>query len=73
VRRKFPSRPAIQGNLDPECVVRDTPEQISARVISLLDQMRGRDGYIFNLGHGLLPNARLENVQAIVDTIQEAA
>jgi uroporphyrinogen decarboxylase len=73
VRRKFPSRPAIQGNLDPDSLVTDTPEQISARVISLLDQMRGRDGYIFNLGHGLLPNARLENVQAIVDTIQEAA
>ena len=70
IRRKFPSRPAIQGNLDPDCVVTDTPEQIAARVATLLEQMRGRDGYIFNLGHGLLPNARLENVQAIVDTIR---
>jgi uroporphyrinogen decarboxylase len=51
----------------------ETPEQVSARVTALLDTMRGRDGYIFNLGHGLLPNARLENVQAIVDTIREAA
>lgn len=73
IRKKFPGRPAIQGNLDPECVVTDTPDQISARVATLLEQMRGRDGYIFNLGHGLLPNARLENVQAIVDTIREAA
>jgi uroporphyrinogen decarboxylase len=73
IRRKFPIRPAIQGNLDPECVVTDKPEQISARVVALLEQMRGRNGYIFNLGHGLLPNARLENVQAIVDTIREAA
>jgi uroporphyrinogen decarboxylase len=73
IRRRFPARPAIQGNLDPECLVAETPAQVSARVTALLDTMRGRDGYIFNLGHGLLPNARLENVQAIVDTIREAA
>jgi uroporphyrinogen decarboxylase len=73
MRRRFPGRPALQGNLDPECLTTETPEQISARVTALLDTMRGRDGFIFNLGHGLLPNARLENVQAIVDTIREAA
>jgi uroporphyrinogen decarboxylase len=71
VRNRFPSRPAIQGNLDPECLVNETPEQVSARVVKLLDTMRGRDGYIFNLGHGLLPNARLENVQAILETLRE--
>lgn len=73
VRRKFPERPSIQGNLDPECLVNETPEQVSARVVALLDQMRGRNGYIFNLGHGLPPATRLENVQAILDTVREAA
>jgi uroporphyrinogen decarboxylase len=70
-RRKLPQRVAIQGNLDPECLVNENPEQISARVTDLLDAMRGRNGYIFNLGHGLPPTARLENVQAIIDTIRE--
>jgi uroporphyrinogen decarboxylase len=71
IRKKFPLRPAIQGNLDPECLINETPDQVSARVAALLDTMRGRDGYIFNLGHGLPPGARLENVQAILDTIRE--
>jgi uroporphyrinogen decarboxylase len=73
VRRLLPMRPALQGNLDPECLVNETPEQVAARVVEILDQMRGRNGFIFNLGHGLPPNARLENVQAILDTIRENA
>ena len=71
VRRLFPARPALQGNLDPQSLANETPEQISRRVYKILDEMRGRDGFIFNLGHGLPPNARLENVQAIIDTIRE--
>jgi oxygen-independent coproporphyrinogen-3 oxidase len=34
--------------------------------------MADRDGYIFNLGHGLPPNARLENIQAVLDTLKSA-
>jgi uroporphyrinogen decarboxylase len=73
IRRRLPARPAIQGNLNPEYLVNETPEQVSAKVTELVEEMRGRDGYIFNLGHGLPPAARLENVQAILDTIREAA
>jgi uroporphyrinogen decarboxylase len=72
-RRRIPSEIAIQGNLPPECLVDETPDRVAQRVRSLQEQMRGRDGYIFNLGHGLLPAARLENVQALVDTIRETA
>jgi uroporphyrinogen decarboxylase len=73
VRRRIGANVGIQGNLDPESMLNDTPEQVRARVLGLLDEMRGRDGYIFNLGHGLPPNARLENVQAIIDTLREEA
>jgi uroporphyrinogen decarboxylase len=72
-RRRIPSDVAIQGNLPPECLVSETPEKVKQRVHGLLDEMRRRNGYIFNLGHGLPPTARLENVQALVDTIREAA
>ena len=73
VRRRLPARVAMQGNLGPEYLATENPEQISARVAAIIEEMRGRDGFVFNLGHGLLPNARLENVQAILDTIREAA
>ncbi len=72
-RRKLPRGMALQGNLDPDLMVTATPEEVSARTAGLLAEMRGRNGYIFNLGHGLMPGARLENVQAVIDTIREAA
>jgi len=32
--------------------------------------MRGRAGHIFNLGHGVPPEARLENIAALVETVR---
>jgi len=32
--------------------------------------MRGRKGYIFNLGHGVPPTAKLENIAALVGTVK---
>jgi uroporphyrinogen decarboxylase len=72
-RRRLPNDIAIQGNLDPNCLIAETPAQVSARTAGLLDEMHGRDGHIFNLGHGLPPTARLENIQAVIDTIREDA
>jgi uroporphyrinogen decarboxylase len=72
-RRKLPPGIGIQGNLNPEALVVDSAEHIARRAARLVDEMRGRDGYIFNLGHGLLPSTRLENVQAIIDTVRGAA
>jgi uroporphyrinogen decarboxylase len=69
--RFIPETVAIQGNLDPAAMINDTPGQVAARVRALVGEMRGRDGYIFNLGHGLPPNSHLENIQAIVDTLRE--
>ena len=33
-------------------------------------EMRGRDGSIFNLGHGVPPTARLENIELVVETVR---
>lgn len=73
VRRQLPSKVGMQGNLDPETMLTSTPVQVAERVRALVQEMEGRDGFIFNLGHGLPPNARLENIQAIIDTLQEEA
>ncbi len=62
---------AIQGNLDPAVMLasRDTVQQEAREV---LRRAEGRSGHIFNLGHGVLPETPIENVQALMDTVHLA-
>jgi uroporphyrinogen decarboxylase len=59
---------ALQGNLDP-AVLSSTPESVRREARRLLESMRGRHGHIFNLGHGIRPDAKLECVETLVDTV----
>lgn len=68
-RQRFPADIAIQGNLDPELLLKLTPDELEVRTSQLLEQMRGRPGYIFNLGHGVPPAAPLENIARVVSTV----
>jgi uroporphyrinogen decarboxylase len=60
----------MQGNLSPALIAEGTPEVVAAETRKILETMRGRPGHIFNLGHGLTPGAKLENIQALVDTVR---
>jgi uroporphyrinogen decarboxylase len=60
----------MQGNLSPTLVAEGTPEVVAAETRRILEIMRERPGHIFNLGHGLTPAAKLENIQALVDTVK---
>jgi uroporphyrinogen decarboxylase len=66
-RRIGPGR-AIQGNLDPLllCAPRDV---LLSRAKAVLAEAGGRPGHIFNLGHGIIPETPVENVQALIDFI----
>lgn len=59
-------RVAVQGNLDPALLL-TTPELVRAETTALLDRVAGRPGHILNLGHGMLPQASVDNVAALVD------
>jgi uroporphyrinogen decarboxylase len=61
---------AIQGNLDPAALLAD-PIEIRHRVKDILRQAAHRPGYIFNLGHGVLPQTPVENVLALVEAVHE--
>ena len=54
----------IQGNLDPT-VLLGPRERLMAAADDVLRRAGGRVGHIFNLGHGVLPNTDLANVQAL--------
>jgi uroporphyrinogen decarboxylase len=62
---------ALQGNLDPVLLL-GSPEVLDARVRALLAE-GGRRGYVFNLGHGILPETPPENVRLLVNRVKESA
>ena len=69
-RKILPGNVGIQGNLNPALLAEATPQKVAAETNRLLVEMRGRNGYIFNLGHGVPPTAKLENIAALVETVR---
>ena len=60
----------IQGNLDP--VVLWGPRGLGwPRVRVVLGRAAARPGHVFNLGHGVLPDTPLDNLQVLTETVQE--
>lgn len=59
---------AIQGNLDPTALLApwDRTEQEVRAVLAAAD---GRDGHIFNLGHGVLPPTDVAQLQRVVELV----
>lgn len=75
VRKLFPAgtKLALQGNLDPAILNLNDSGIVRARTREILDEMRGENGFIFNLGHGILPQARIENVHTMLEEISRDA
>ncbi len=59
---------ALQGNLDPATLYASEPI-IKERAAAILDQVRDRNNYIFNLGHGVLKDTPVEHVAALIDFV----
>jgi uroporphyrinogen decarboxylase len=68
VRRNLPGSVAVQGNLDP-VLLNTTPEIVRTETTRLLEAMRAAPGHIFNLGHGIMPHAKIECMEALVETV----
>ena len=60
---------AVQGNLDPTLLFANQP-LLRQRTNALLDSVNSKPGYIFNLGHGILPKTPVENVKLVVDLVK---
>ncbi|WP_026836741.1 uroporphyrinogen decarboxylase [Gillisia sp. JM1] len=59
----------LQGNLDPTRLY-SPPAEIRKMVHQMIDEF-GKDRYIVNLGHGILPDIPVENARAFVDAVKE--
>ena len=66
----IPAHVALQGNLDPMALVAGGAA-LHAEAGALLDAMRGRP-FIFNLGHGIVPQTPPEHVADLLSLVRSA-
>lgn len=59
---------AVQGNMDPVILLADT-KTIEAAADAIVAAIPSKTGFIFNLGHGMLPEADDKKVKHLVDYI----
>ncbi len=68
MRKKLPHT-ALQGNLDPEAL--KAPRKTIAHMArAMLEEMKGDPGYIFNLGHGILPDTPEDSVAELIAQVK---
>jgi uroporphyrinogen decarboxylase len=68
IRDRLQSRLPVQGNLDPVLLAVGGPA-FETRVKAILETL-GQGPFIFNLGHGILPETPIENVERLVSLVK---
>lgn len=69
VKQVLPANIAVQGNLDPFVLYADK-KVIEEKILQLFERMRGEKGFIFNLGHGIMPDIPFDNVKHAIDVVK---
>ncbi len=67
-RRRVPAGVALQGNLDPAVVTAPWPV-VEAEVRDVLRRNDGHPGHVFNLGHGVPPEADPAILERVVELV----
>ncbi|MEO8565489.1 MAG: uroporphyrinogen decarboxylase [Betaproteobacteria bacterium] len=71
-RARVGARVALQGNLDPLALLA-APDVVAREAAAVLDAAGDLPGFIFNLGHGIVPATPPDNVAALVEFVHEAS
>ena len=69
IKKSIPGTYALQGNLDPHWMTQDIDTMLQ-HAKAIMEGMQPYAGHIFNLGHGITPQARIENVEALVHFVK---
>ncbi len=67
-RDKIQNQVAVQGNLDPE-ILREGGEKLDRAVADVLKAFSGKP-FIFNLGHGILPDTPVAHVERMLARVR---
>jgi uroporphyrinogen decarboxylase len=71
-KKRAGSSIALQGNLDPS-VLLQSEDMIIRKTREILDKAAATPGFIFNLGHGILPETDVKKVKLVVETVRSFA
>jgi len=66
--RKMGVTKVLQGNLDPTLLLAPW-EKLEAKAREILEEGTRSPGFIFNLGHGIFPDARVETLQKLTKLV----
>lgn len=66
--KKLIGNKAMQGNLDPALLLTEQ-QNIENKVDQLFDSLSSRQGFIFNLGHGVLPETNDVKLKQLVEYV----
>ena len=72
ISRDEAARLALQGNLDPVTLYA-SEASIEREVRKLLGSLPNLNGYIFNLGHGMMPDMDPVKTRFLVDTVHRVS
>ncbi|SEN59226.1 uroporphyrinogen decarboxylase [bacterium A37T11] len=70
MKERLPAGMAVQGNLDPFVLYADKAV-IKKKIYALFERMRDQKGFIFNLGHGIMPDIPFDHVKYAIDVVKE--
>ena len=68
IREKLQNKVTVQGNLDPLLLIQGG-DRLNQRVDEILETLTGGP-FVFNLGHGILPQTPPEHVEQLVNRIR---
>lgn len=68
-RARVGDKVALQGNMDP-AILYTNPDRIKKEVTAILKSYGEGSGHVFNLGHGVTPQATPENVGAFFEAVE---
>ena len=70
LRKSLPADYLLQGNLPPE-LLETSFDTVRKQTTKFLHSMNGDKSHILNLGHGIRPQAKVECMEALVQTVIE--
>lgn len=70
IKKRLPENLAVQGNLDPHILYAEKPV-IKKYIHRLFERMQGENGFIFNLGHGIMPDIPFDHVKYAIEVVKE--